>query len=64
VFIVEVLRRGRWEKLFESPVLRGGDQPAEVDVDITGAQQLRLRATDGGDNYYSDHAAWGNARVE
>jgi hypothetical protein len=64
VFIVEVLRQGQWEKLYESPVLKGGQDPAAVDVDISGAEQLRLRVTDGGDGISSDHAVWAEAMVQ
>jgi len=64
VFIVEVWRQGQWEKLFESPVLKGGQDPATVDVDLTGAEQLRLRVTDGGDGISSDHAVWAEAMVQ
>lgn len=63
-FIVEVLRRGQWEKLFESPVLKGGQSPVAIDVDISGAEQIRLRVTDGGDGISSDHAVWAAAMLQ
>jgi hypothetical protein len=63
-FILEIFRSGAWQSVFTSPVLRGGDKPQQVDVDITGATQLRWTVTDGGDNINSDHAAWGGARLE
>jgi hypothetical protein len=44
-------------------VLRLG-KPQDVDADTTGAQQLRLVTTDGGDNIHCDHAAWAEARIE
>ena len=62
-FAVEVRRGGEWQRVFESDVLRGGDAPVEVDVDLTGAEQLKLIATDAGDDYFSDHAAWGDALI-
>ncbi|MEI6501248.1 MAG: NPCBM/NEW2 domain-containing protein, partial [Armatimonadota bacterium] len=62
VFIVEVFRAGKWARVFESPVLKWGDF-REIAVDITGAEQLRLSTTDGGDNIYGDHAVWAGARV-
>jgi len=37
--------------------------PAQVGVDLTGAEQLRLIVTNAGDDYYSDHAAWGGAVI-
>jgi hypothetical protein len=63
-FIVEVLRQGKWEKLVESPVLKGGQAPVAVDVDLTGATQLRLPVTDGGDGISSDHATWAEAMLQ
>jgi len=64
-FRVEVERADRWETLYQSPVLRGGSKAEQrvVDVDIRGAQRLRL-SVDGGRNIECDHAAWGEARLE
>ena len=62
-FAVEVLRGGTWERAFASPVLRLGP-PQQVDADITGAEQLRLITTDGGDNIHCDHAVWAEARIQ
>lgn len=64
MFIVEVQRKRKWERIFESAVLKAGGEPQEIRVDITGADQLRLITTDGGDDINSDHALWANARVE
>jgi hypothetical protein len=44
-------------------VLRLGP-PQQVDADITGAAQLRLLTTDGGDNIHCDHAVWAEARIQ
>jgi hypothetical protein len=63
-FIVEAHRSGQWEKVYESPVLRAGQPPVEVNADIHGSDQLRLRVTDGGDGIASDHAAWGDALLQ
>ncbi len=62
-FAVEVRRAGQWQRLFESGILRGGQPPARVDVDISRADRLRLVVTDAGDNIYSDHAVWGGAVI-
>jgi hypothetical protein len=62
VFIVEVFRKEKWERLYESPVLKWGDV-REIAVDTAGAEMLRLTTTDGGDNIYGDHAVWAEARV-
>ena len=48
-FIVEIHRGGAWERVFEGPILKLGDEPQDVSVDIAGADQLRLITTDGGD---------------
>jgi beta-galactosidase len=45
------------------PVLRGSGGAAEIDVDVTGAQVLRLRVTDAGDGNGLDHANWADARL-
>jgi hypothetical protein len=36
----------------------------DVEVDITGAERLRLMTTDGGDNIHSDYAVWADARIQ
>jgi beta-galactosidase len=46
-----------------SPLLRGADGAFAVDVDVTGAQVLRLRVHDGGDGNGGDHADWADARL-
>jgi hypothetical protein len=63
-FVVEVLRDGQWQKLYESPVLKLGDKPLTVDVPVAGAEKLRLTTTDGGDGISCDHAEWAEARLE
>lgn len=65
VFKVELCTRGDWKELFRSDLLRGGPeaQRVPVDVDITGAEKLRL-SVDGGSNIECDHAAWAEARLE
>jgi hypothetical protein len=62
-FAVEVLRGGKWERVYESGVIKLGP-PQPVDVDITGVQQLRLITTDADDNIQCDHAVWAEARIE
>jgi len=60
---IDVRRNGKWVRVFESRVLALGDDPQQVSADITGADQLRLITTDGGDGIACDHAVWANARV-
>jgi beta-galactosidase GanA len=44
--------------LATTPVLRGGQVAAAIDVDVTGAQALDLVVGDGGDGNGSDHGDW------
>lgn len=62
-FAVEVHRHGAWERVFESGVLRAGQQQG-VAVDIAGANRLRLVTTDAGDGIDTDHAVWAEARLQ
>ncbi|NQT85431.1 NPCBM/NEW2 domain-containing protein, partial [bacterium] len=64
VFIVEARRAGAWQQVYKSAVLLGGGKPAAIDVDIRGADQIRLVVTDAGDTVHSDHAAWAGVRIE
>ena len=45
----------------QTRVLHGGDTPQRVSVDLTGAQTLTLRVSDGGDGIDYDHADWAGA---
>lgn len=58
-FIVLVDGTVKWR----SGVMRGGDVPKKVHVDLIKAKTLSLRATDAGDGSYFDHADWAEARV-
>ncbi len=55
---------GPWETLYTSPTLRGGMEPVSVSVPLGEAKHLRLYTTDAGDGINSDHALWGNVRLE
>jgi hypothetical protein len=63
-FVVDAYRQGQWVEVFASPVVRGGGAPAKIEVDISGATQLRLRVTDAGDGISSDHAVWADAQIQ
>ncbi|MEU4244046.1 NPCBM/NEW2 domain-containing protein [Actinoplanes sp. NPDC026619] len=52
----EVLADGR--ALATTPVLKGRQPAAAIDVDVTGAQALELVVGDGGDGNGSDHGDW------
>ncbi|MFH1836202.1 MAG: NPCBM/NEW2 domain-containing protein, partial [Methanobacteriota archaeon] len=47
-----------------SRLMRKGDGPDRVDVDVSGVKKLRLVVTDGGDRGgYGDHADWADAKL-
>ncbi|HVS18908.1 MAG TPA: NPCBM/NEW2 domain-containing protein [Planctomycetota bacterium] len=46
------------EARFESGVLRGGDGPKALDVDLTGARGLVLEVDMDGDHFVADRADW------
>ncbi len=46
----------------QSPIMRWGDIHY-FDVDITGASELKIVQTDGGDGYSYDGGSWGNAAI-
>lgn len=50
------------EKL-RTNVLRPGDAPVEIDVDLAGARTLSLLVEDGGDGIDYDHADWAEAVI-
>ncbi len=64
VFQVQVSKDGEWETRYSSPVMRGGQEPLVISVDISGASKLKLYCTDAGDGINSDHAAWADVRLE
>jgi hypothetical protein len=52
------------EKVFESGPMGIKAEAMAVDIDISGAKVLELRALDGGDGITCDHADWADARLE
>lgn len=60
---IAVKAYGDGKLLFESPVVRGGEKPAKVDLDLGGIHLLTLIMLDDGDQSY-DHLDWANARFE
>jgi len=50
------------ERLFASEVLRGGGEPARIDLDLRGVKQLLLCMYDGGDGIHYDHVDWADAK--
>jgi hypothetical protein len=49
--------------LYESPVVRGGDEPRAVRVDVSGVLLLRLVVDFADNGDIGDYADWGNARL-
>jgi hypothetical protein len=49
--------------LYESPVLRGGDTPLAVTVDVSGVLLLRLEVDEAENADVADHADWAEARL-
>ncbi len=47
----------------ESGVMNKDSTPMKLEVDLTGAQTLKLVVTDGGDGNTFDHADWADAKV-
>jgi hypothetical protein len=63
VFGVYVLRDAKWQPAFTSEIVRGGDPPQSVSVDLVGADAITLLVdfADRGDEL--DHADWLDARL-
>jgi alpha-galactosidase len=51
------------QRKFTSPVLRAGDPPQSVSVDLTGARFMELVIDDGGDVSTGDYADWAGAAI-
>ncbi|PQO39291.1 hypothetical protein C5Y96_05400 [Blastopirellula marina] len=65
IFKVFVSETGKsWETIYESPIVRGGQAPLDVDVSVQGMKGVALvvEYADGAD--VLDHANWMDARFE
>ena len=51
------------QEKFASPILRGGDPPVPVSVDLTGAKKLELVVDYADRADVLDHADWLDARI-
>ena len=60
--VFKVLIDGR--EAFASGVLRQGNPAKKIELNVTGAKELRLLTTDAGDGPGGDHADWAEARVD
>ncbi|HYT67709.1 MAG TPA: NPCBM/NEW2 domain-containing protein [Vicinamibacterales bacterium] len=57
---------GAWvdgKKVFESDVMKRGDTPKPVSIDLAGAQKLVLAVMDANDGTAGDNADWGGAAI-
>ena len=52
------------KKKADTGVMRGGDKPKFLSVDLGGAKTLCLAVTDAGDGIDTDHADWADAEIE
>ena len=59
-----ISRDGKWSEAFKSEIVRGGDEPQAVSVDLSGAKGITLTVdfADRGDEL--DHAVWLDVRLE
>jgi hypothetical protein len=64
VFRVYLLQDDDWQLAFASPVVRGGDGPLSVSVELTGVKEIALVTdyAERGDEL--DYANWLDARFE
>src|SRR5258708_31309651 len=51
------------KKVFESDIMKRGDAPGLVSVDLTGAKKLVLALADGNDGTAGDNADWAGAAI-
>jgi len=51
------------EPAYKSDILSTGNDPVKVKINIIGANRIKLRVNDGGDDINGDHADWANARI-
>ena len=59
IFIVQV----DGKTAFKSPIMRCGEKPVRVNLDLTGAKTIQLKVSDAGDGMDSDHADWAGALI-
>jgi SOS-response transcriptional repressor LexA len=50
-------------KVFDSGIMKGGDAPINVSLDLTGIRSMVLIASDGGNGIADDDADWADARI-
>jgi alpha-galactosidase len=50
-------------ELYRSRILRGGQEPERLDLDLQGTRVVELHVSDGGDGPACDHADWAEAAI-
>jgi hypothetical protein len=55
---------GQFKPAYESPIVRGGDPPTAISIDVTGARGLALIVEHADRGDVQDHANWLDARLE
>ncbi len=60
----EFIIYGDGKQLFKSPVMRGGQAPHSVDIDVRGVKKLDLVVTVAGDGFGHDHTDWADAKFD
>ena len=48
---------------FQSEVMKGGEPPRKIDLNLRGIRYLELNTFDAGDGICGDHGDWGDARI-
>jgi alpha-galactosidase len=52
------------KETYRSSIMKGGDRPRRVDVDVSGVKMLVLLVSSGPDGMNYDHADWADAAIE
>jgi hypothetical protein len=55
---------GDGKRLFDSGRMGGQSDPRDIEVDVSGVQELRLVVTEGGNGWSGDWVMWANASCE
>jgi alpha-galactosidase len=55
---------GDGKQLFNSGIMKAGQVPEKVDIDLAGISTLVLIVNNAGDNVNYDHADWADAKIE
>jgi alpha-galactosidase len=61
---VEFIILGDQKMLWQSGLMKKGDEAKKIDISLKGVEKLALLVTDAGDGINYDHADWLNAAIE